>query len=355
MSQQKEKSNFDLLTTVEHGGCSAKLNAEELSKLLAQIELPIDKNVLVDVSTHDDAGVYKISEEVALIFTTDFFPPVCSSATDFGQIAAANSLSDVYAMGGKPLLALNLTMFPSSQIPTDVLRDMLAAGQEKINEAGAFTMGGHTIDDYPPKYGLAVVGTVDPQRVVTNAGARVGDRLVLTKSIGTGVAIAAKKLGMATEETYQTAIDNMKQLNNYGAEVMQHHNIRSATDVTGFSLAGHLLKMAQASGVSAVLSAEKVPFIPNVVELAEEGCIPGAAFRNLRFIEPHLAISETIPTHVKMALCDAQTSGGLLMCVAKDVVDEVIAELKVHYPQTAEIGWIEEIGAQNGKPLQIRE
>ena len=340
MLQSSEDEPFDLLTTVEQGGCSAKLNAEELSKLLAQIPIPVDANVLVDISTHDDAGVYKISDDTALIFTTDFFPPVCSGATDFGHIAAANSLSDVYAMGGKPLLALNITMFPSAQIPTTVLRDVLAAGQEKINEAGALTMGGHTIDDYPPKYGLAVVGTVHPERVITNANARVGDKLILTKPIGTGIVIAAQKLGMVSDDTYRLAIEGMKQLNDFGADIMQRFGVRAATDITGFSLAGHLLKMAQASGVSAEIASKYVPFIGETLELADDGCIPGAAFRNLRFVEPHCLWSPHLSANVKMALCDAQTSGGLLMCVPPQNANSIVEELKLHYPYSAIIGTI---------------
>lgn len=340
MSQYSEKKEFDLLSTVEQGGCSAKLNAEQLSKLLAEIPLPVDKNVLVDVSTHDDAGVYKISDDTAIIFTTDFFPPVCSSPTDFGHIAAANSLSDVYAMGGKPLIALNITMFPSTDIALDVLRDILYAGQEKINESGAFTMGGHTIDDYPPKYGLAVVGIVHSDRVITNANAKPGDRLILTKAIGTGILISARKMGMSSESAYQEAINSMKQLNNFGADIMQRYNLRAATDITGFSLAGHLQKMAKASGVTAVINAREVPFLPEALSLAEEGCLPGAAFRNLRFIEPDVKIASDVAPHLKMALCDAQTSGGLLMCVPEKYVQNVLSDLKVHYPYTAEIGKI---------------
>lgn len=350
MSLSTDKSHFDLLTTVEQGGCSAKLNAEQLSQLLAGIPLPVDANVLVDVSTHDDAGVYRLNDDTALIVTTDFFPPLCSSPTDFGHIAAANSLSDVYAMGGKPLLALNITMFPSARIPLEVLRDILAAGQEKINESGAFTMGGHTIEDYPPKYGLAVVGTVHPDRVITNARARSGDRLVLTKPIGTGILMSAHKLGMASERAYRAAIDSMKQLNEKGAEVMQRYGVRSATDITGFSLLGHLLKMAQASGVTARVEAGKVPFFEEVIHLADEGCIPGAAFRNWRFIEPHVQIGSSIAPHLKMALCDAQTSGGLLMCVPEEIVREVIRDLRVCYPLTTEIGVI--TGLDN-KAVQI--
>ncbi len=333
-------ADFDLLTTVEQGGCSAKIPAGELSRLLAAIPLPVDANVLVDVATHDDAGVYRISDEVALIVTTDFFPPVCSSPADFGEIAAANSLSDVYAMGGKPLLALNLSMFPSAKIPLEVLRDILAGGQRKINESGALTMGGHTIEDFPPKYGLAVVGTVHPGRVITNAAARPGDRLILTKPLGTGVTIAAHRLGMDSPEGYAAAIAGMKQLNAHGAEVMQRYGVRAATDVTGFGLAGHLMKMAQASGVTAEVEAASLPLLPGVAELIDQGCIPGAAFRNLEYVSADASFDPSLPLALKMAACDAQTSGGLLICVPEADAQAMADELRAHYPHTALIGRI---------------
>jgi len=333
---------FDLLTTtIEPGGCSAKLNARELAKLLADIPVPIDKNVLVNASTHDDAGVYRISADTALIFTTDFFPPMCSSPTDFGEIVAANALSDVYAMGGKPLLALNIAMF-STKIPQTILRDILAAGQRKIDEAGAFTMGGHTIDDYPPKYGLAVVGTVHPDRIISNAKAAPGDCLILTKAIGTGIIMTAQRLKMASETTYNTAIASMKQLNNFAAETMQRHDIKAATDVTGFALGGHLLKMMQASGTSACIDVAKIPLFPEVLSLIDEGCISAAAFRNLEFITPHTSFGSTLPFAQKIALCDAQTSGGLLICAPQEKAEAIVEELRVHHPETAIIGTVTE-------------
>jgi selenide,water dikinase len=342
LKKTMENQPFDLLSTmIEPGGCSAKLNAQELAKLLADIHIPVNENVLVDVSTHDDAGVYRMSDDTALIVTTDFFPPVCSSPSDFGEIAAANALSDVYAMGGKPLLALNLTMF-SAKLPQNVLRDILAAGQRKINEAGAFTMGGHTIDDYPPKYGLAVVGTVHPERVITNAAAAPSDVLILTKSIGTGIITTAHKLNLVSAEVYEAAIASMKQLNNFSAEVIQKYGVRAATDVTGFALGGHLLKMMQASGTSAHLDATKVPVFPEVLDLIDDGCLSGAAFKNLDFITPRTSFSPDLPLSLKIMLCDAQTSGGLLICAPADKAEAMLDELRVHYPASAIIGKVTE-------------
>ncbi|MEF9950657.1 MAG: selenide, water dikinase SelD, partial [Mucinivorans sp.] len=241
---------YDLLSLGVQGGCSAKIPAGVLDQLLSSLEIPSDRNVIINGKTHDDAGVYQLNKEQALIVTTDFFPPICSDPYEFGQIAAANSLSDVYAMGGRALLVLNLNMFPSAQLPMEVLAEILRGGQSKINEAGALTMGGHTIDDQTVKYGLAVVGLVAPDRVVGNHGAKVGDSLILTKPLGIGVAVAAHRMKMGGKESYRTAIENMKTLNNHGAEIMQRFDVCGATDITGFGLLGHARGMALASGVT---------------------------------------------------------------------------------------------------------
>lgn len=333
-------TNFDLLTTVEYGGCSAKLPAGALSELLSSIPLLSSDRVLVDIQTHDDAGVYKLNETTALIVTTDFFPPICSDGYEFGQIAATNSLSDVYAMGGVPLLVLNLNMFPSQEIPLEVLGDILRGGQDKINEAGALTMGGHTIDDAPPKYGLAVVGTVDPKRVITNSGAREGEVIILTKPLGVGVLVAAQRMGLAKDEAYRSALDSMKTLNDIGGALMQKYDVHSATDVTGFGLLGHLLKMAQASGCSMEIEAAEIPLFDQVQELLDEGCIPGAAFRNLEYVRDECQFDTEVSLSRKMVLCDAQTSGGLMMCVDKDRATAILSELRASgkYSQSCIIG-----------------
>lgn len=321
------KDKFDLLSTVEYGGCSAKLSPKELGELLRDIPLIKDNRILVDIETHDDAGVFQINEDTALIVTTDFFPPVCSEPYQFGAIAAANSLSDVYAMGGTPLLSLNLTMFPSKNIPIEVLKEILRGGQDKINEAATFTMGGHTIDDYPPKYGLAVVGTVHPDKLITNAGLKPEQKLILTKPIGTGVLIAAQRMGIARQESYEAALEQMAQLNKEGARLMQKYGVKGATDVTGFGLLGHALKMAEASRVSVQIDSKYIPLLPDVYELLEDGCIPGGAFRNLDFVEGNVNFASTLTTEYKMAACDPQTSGGLLMGVDADKADDILKEL----------------------------
>ena len=221
-------------------------------------------NLLVGINTFDDAGVYKITDEIALIQTTDFFPPVCSDPHEFGQIAAANSLSDVYAMGGKPITALNLMMFPEEQIPLDVYTEILKGGNDKVVESGAVIIGGHTINDYPPKYGLAVTGIVHPEKIITNSNAEVGDVLILTKPIGSGIIVAGQKLDEVSQDDYRNALENMKLLNKEASEVMQKYNVKAATDITGFSFLGHALKMAQASDVSFSIRSKKIPLLSDI-------------------------------------------------------------------------------------------
>jgi len=331
-------TSFDLLSTCASGGCSAKLDPAALTDLLSSIPLMKDARIMVDIETHDDAGVYKLNDETALIVTTDFFPPVCSDAFTFGQIAAANALSDIYAMGGTPLLTLNLTMFPSKDIPLEVLRNILAGGQDKINESGAFTMGGHTIDDNPPKYGLAVVGTVHPDKLITNAGLKPGQMLILTKPLGIGILMAAQRMGLAEQEAYEHALEQMKMLNKAGAVCMQQFGVKGATDITGFGLLGHALKMAEASNVSIQLSLSSLPVLPQVLSLLGNGCIPGAAFRNADFVKDLVFYAPTCSVEQKMLACDAQTSGGLLMAVDADKAEALITALRFAHPQATVIG-----------------
>ena len=331
---------IDLLKTVEYGGCSAKLPPGELAGILSKLPQMQHPNIMVDIDTHDDAGVYKLNDETAIIFTTDFFPPICSDPFEFGEIAAANALSDVYAMGGTPLLALNLLMFSSAQMPLSAFEQILQGGHQKMNEAGALVMGGHTIEDHPPKYGLAVVGTVHPKKLITNAAAKPGDVLILSKPLGIGVLVAAQRLKMVREEAYLKGLEQMKLLNKAGAEVMTKHGIACATDVTGFGLLGHALKMAEASKVSMAIRTRDLPLIEQAGQLANDGCLPGAAFRNLDFVQPSLHVNKLVEPHLKMLASDAQTSGGLLFCVPPEKVDAVLHDLKATgvHPQSAVIG-----------------
>jgi selenide,water dikinase len=318
----------DLLQMVENGGCSAKISPKQLEEILKYLPLPQDPNILVDIDTHDDAGVYRVNDELALVLTTDFFPPVCSDPYEFGQIAAANSISDVYAMGGDPILALNIMMFPAAKLPLEAYSDILKGGFDKATEAGVRIIGGHTIDDFPPKYGLAVVGYVHPQKIISNAAAKPGDFLILTKPVGMGIIMAGQRLGMANEADVNEAKKLMKLLNKRGAEVMKKHHIKCATDITGFGLAGHAMKMAKASKVSIKIEMKKVPLIGNTYNLVDEGCIPGASFCNLEFVEEHLFEFPSLDYNLKMIAFDAQTSGGLLMCVSPYSVESVLKDLR---------------------------
>jgi selenide,water dikinase len=320
--------SFDLLTTVEYGGCSAKLPAGKLAEALAGLPRIRHPDLLVDIETHDDAGVFRITETLALVQTVDFFPPICSDPFEFGEIAAANALSDVYAMGGLPLTAMNIAMFPQNRIPLEVLKEILAGGQSKVQEAGAVIVGGHTIDDYPPKYGLSVTGTIDPRRIITNTGARPGDMLVLTKPVGAGAIVAGQRMNMVDGTQYRAALDCMKQLNRRGGEIMRELGVRSATDITGFGLAGHALKMAKGSGVTLVIRCAEVPLLDGAYDLVDSGCIPGASFRNQEFVEPDCRFAPDLDYALRMLCCDAQTSGGLLMCVAPDAAERAIDMLR---------------------------
>lgn len=324
---------FNLLSTIEYGGCSAKLPAGLLSEVLSSLPINHDPNLLVDVETHDDAGVYRINRETALIFTTDFFPPICSDGYEFGEIAAANSLSDVYAMGGLPLMALNLMMFSKEKIPLEVFSEILKGGHDKVTEAGALIVGGHTIDDHPPKYGLAVVGTVHPDRLITNAGASPGEILVLTKSIGTGALVSGEKNGLCTMEDYRVALKQMKHLNSSGAQLASKYQVKGMTDITGFGLAGHAMKMAEASGVSLRIQTAKIPLLPGAYQVYEKGSIPGATFRNLEFTGQNAHCTRGVDYNLKMLVHDAQTSGGLLMSVNPDHADSLVKELKSIDPE----------------------
>ena len=333
---------FDLLSTVDQGGCSAKLPASELNKVLKDLPPMEDEKLVVDIEPHDDAGVYMLRDDYALIQTTDFFPPVCSDAYDFGQIAAANALSDVYAMGGQVLTALNLMMFPAD-LPLDILKDILRGGQDKVLESGGVIAGGHTIADPVPKYGLAVTGWVHPDKLTTNDAAEPGDVLILTKPLGTGVVIAARRVDLCDEETYQAAISNMKLLNREASVIMNEFGVKCATDITGFGLLGHILKLAIASDVSISVDASSITILPRVMEFIEMGCIPGAAFRNLDYTEEYCHFDEHVDYNTKMLLLDAQTSGGILMCVKQENSIEVLEKLKASvYPESCILGEVKQ-------------
>lgn len=319
--------SIDLLANLEAGGCSAKLSPQQLREVLATLPIVSNENVLVDIVLHDDAGVYQLTNDIALIFTTDFFPPLCSDPYEFGQIAAANALSDVYAMGGKPIMALNLMMFPSNELPLDVYARILEGGLAKVQESGAVLIGGHTINDATPKYGLAVVGVVSPNKLITNSHARVGDVVVLTKALGTGVILAGKKIGVTEDKAFQCAMDSMKRLNKDVCEVMQNYAISAATDITGFGLCGHLHNIASASKVTIKINATSLPYLQQAKELIDMGCIPSAAFRNLQYAESFTSFNADLQYSQKIIAVDAQTSGGIACSLPKEEVALFVEEL----------------------------
>ncbi len=328
---------------VESGGCSAKIPAVQLEEILSHFPLPDDPDILVNIDTHDDAGVYKVNDELALVFTTDFFPPVCSDPYEFGQIAAANSVSDIYAMGGTPVIALNIMMFPVAKLPAETYSEILKGGVDMASRAGVRIIGGHSIDDFTPKYGLAVVGYVHPRKIISNAGVRPGDILILTKPLGTGIILAGQRLELTSEDDIYQVNAVMKLLNKSGAEVMRKYGIKGATDITGFGLVGHALKMARASSVSIKINLKSLPLISNTYSITDQGCIPGASFRNLEYIEKDTLFEEDLDYNLKMIACDSQTSGGLLMAVPHEKSDDVISELYKNGLETsAKIGSVTE-------------
>ena len=302
-----------------------------------------DPRILVDASTRDDAAVYQLTPDRAIVATVDFFTPIVDDAYDFGRIAAANAFSDVYAMGATPLLALNLVGWPRDTLPYELLGEMLRGGSDIAREAGAFVLGGHSIDDPEPKYGMVAIGEVHPNRIVTLARARAGDALVLTKPIGTGVLTTALKRDLASAADLATAVKSMTTLNAGAARAMRAAGeaVHAATDVTGFGLLGHLHNMLTASGVAADIDAASVPLFPTAVELAERGAIPGGTKRNVEALSPHVRFGAEIPEPLRVLLCDAQTSGGLLIACDPDRVSTLLAALnREATPAAARIGRI---------------
>ena len=317
-------------------GCGAKVGAGVLARLLEGLQVHRDPNLLVGFDRSDDASVYRLSDELALVQTVDFFPPIADDPYLFGQIAAANALSDVYAMGGEPKLALNLMCVPRD-MPDEAVHRMLRGGYDKVYEAGCLITGGHSIFDDEPKYGLAVTGFVHPDRVLTNSGARPGDVLLLTKPLGVGVLSTAHKGGMASKEGMALAYQMMTTLNKAARDVLVKYRVHACTDVTGFSLLGHLLEMAQGSGLRAVVHADRVDVIPEALELARLGVLPEGMYRNRSFAAPWVDPGE-VPLHRQDVLYDPQTAGGLLAAVDPDDAEAAWEELRDCVPSAQRIG-----------------
>lgn len=314
----------------------------ELTQVLRHLVPVDDPNALVDASTGDDAAVYRIAPDRALVVTADFFTPIVDDPFDFGRIAAANALSDLYAMGARPLFALNLVAFPRKLLGEGLLEEILRGGGEVCREAGIPVLGGHSIDDAEPKFGMVAVGEVHPDRMVTNSGARPGDVLVLTKPLGTGIVTTAVKAGQAPDDVARRAVEVMATLNREAADAARAVGVRGGTDVTGFGLLGHLRNLLRASDVAAKLRGADLPLLDGARELVVAGHVPGGTKRNLTDTAEDLTWGPGVPDDVRLLMADAQTSGGLLLCVAPERAAELVAALEGRAPAAAVIGEVVE-------------
>ena len=320
-------------------GCGAKVGAGVLSQLLEGIRVHSDPNLLVGFDKSDDASVYRISDELALVQTVDFFPPIADDPYTFGAIAATNALSDVYAMGGEPKLALNIMAVPAD-MPKEVVHEILRGGYDKVYEAGALITGGHSILDPEPKYGLAVTGFVHPDRVLTNSGARPGDVLLFTKPIGIGILTTAAKAELADAATMARAVRLMTTLNKSARDAMVKYRVHACTDVTGFGLLGHACEMAQGSDVQITLRTGDMDLIGEALEFARMGLLPEGMYRNRQFAEKYVD-GGAVELAVQDMLYDPQTSGGLLIAVDPDDAPALFAELQSCVPSAQCLGTVE--------------
>lgn len=336
-----------LTQVAKRAGCAAKQPPGYLFPLLKRLPPLADPNVLIGANTADDAAVYRLSDDTALVLTTDFFTPVVDDPYEFGAVAATNALSDVYAMGGKPITALNLVGFPDESLDAEILAEILRGGAEKAREAGIDLVGGHTIKTDEPIYGLAVTGIVHPDRVVSNAGGKPGDLLVLTKPLGIGILTTAAKQNKDSLGAIRTAIDLMSTLNRDACTAMLRVGVHAATDVTGFGLLGHLRNVVNASKCGATVWLDQVPVVDAAWTYVREGIAPGGTHANYRFLNDHVTYEDGIDKPSQLVLCDAQTSGGLLIAVAPDRADALVAALKeIGTPAASVIGQLgsEDVG-----------
>lgn len=332
-------------------GCGAKVGAGVLAELLEDLQVRTDENLLVGFDKSDDASVYKVSEDLALVQTVDFFPPIADDPFTFGAIAATNALSDVYAMGGEPKLALNIMAVPKN-MPKEVVHQILKGGYSKAYEAGALITGGHSILDEEPKYGLSVTGFVHPEKLIRNIGVQPGDVLFLSKPIGMGIITTAAKVDMVSSKTYDSAIKLMMTLNKGARDVMVKYRVHAATDVTGFGLLGHGSEMATGSNVELHINVNEIDLIKEALELANMGILPEGLYRNRDFAEKYVDAGNVIVAKQDM-LYDPQTSGGLLMAVHPDDADDFYEELKRAVPSAQRIGIAKEY--KGGKYIYLYE
>ncbi|HPF51487.1 MAG TPA: selenide, water dikinase SelD [Draconibacterium sp.] len=315
------------LTHYTHGlGCACKIQPQNLEKVLKNLAPVVDKNVLVGTETSDDAAVYLLRDDLAVVQTLDFFTPIVDDPYQFGAVAAANALSDIYAMGAEPIFALNIVGFPEDTLPMEVLEQILKGAQDKATEAGIPVLGGHTVEDPEPKFGMVVTGTIHPDKILKNSGAKPGDKLILTKPLGTGILSTAIKRGMISDELREQITRQMATLNKTAAQLMKKYRVHSCTDVTGFGLMGHLKEMTVGSACNATILYEKIPFLPEVKNLAVAGVVPGGSYNNLNFVSEFVDFGN-LPRTDQLLLCDAQTSGGLLIALPSDEADQLVEDL----------------------------
>lgn len=320
------KNKYKLSCPIE-GGCSAKIPPDILEKtLFPLLKEKTDLNLLSDVDIGDDAGVYRLSNDNSLIFTVDYFPPIVEDPYEFGQIAVTNSISDIYAMGGIPKLALNITLFPQNE-DINILSLILKGGQDKATEADTLIVGGHTITDNIVKYGLSVIGFAHPDNITKNSNAKEGDKLILTKCIGSATLLASLRQNIIKEYEAEDLFISMKTLNDKASSIMNKYKINAATDITGFGLIGHAHKMALASNVTIEIESNNIPLFKNAYKSVDMASIPNSSFTNMRYVGKNAYYSENLDYNMKMLICDAQTSGGILMCVKEENVENVLANL----------------------------
>ncbi len=330
------EQDIKLTKLAKCAGCGAKVGAGVLSQLLEGIQVHHDPNLIVGFDKSDDASVYKVSDTLAIVQTVDFFPPIEDDPYLFGQIAATNALSDIYAMGAEPKLALNILCIPED-MPKDAVHQLLRGGYDKAYEAGTIITGGHSILDDEPKYGLAVTGFIHPDKILTNSGAQPGDVLLFTKPLGIGILTTAAKAELASEESKALARKLMTMLNKAARDAMVKYRVHACTDVTGFGMLGHLYEMAQGSDVSVELNTKDISIIPEALEFARNGILPGGMYRNRAFAQS--AVSEgDVPVAVQDVLYDPQTAGGLLMAVHPEDADALFEELKAAVPAAQRVG-----------------
>lgn len=336
-------NNVKLTSLSSKGGCGCKIGPADLTQVLRNLP-PASPNpdLLVGLDTSDDAGVYRLSDDLAIVQTVDFFTPIVDDPYSFGQVAAANAISDIYAMGGKPLTALNIVAFPIATLDKQILTDILRGAGDKLKEAGVTLVGGHSIDDKEPKFGLAVTGTIHPNKIRTNAGAKPGDKLILTKPIGVGILTTSIKRDLLSEKEIAQLTKVMTTLNKTASETADSYDVHACTDVTGFGLLGHASEMAKGSHTGLRIYSSQVPVLPRVREIAEKGAIPGGTKNNYNHLKGDVTFPETMDQIDQWILCDAVTSGGLLISVAGEEANSLLSDLQKAGVEAAIIGEVTE-------------